>query len=127
VESQTAEDLKPFFSDLRSVFDVNDWNEVRNTLDMGIVYWHDEGDKRAMIVLPEEKTALLAALEADARAGLLAQSDWYHGYAGSVASLDLTWISADQDGIGRSRTEFITIYGDCVNTCTFLESLREKE
>ena len=126
VESQTAESLRPFFSDLRSVFDINDWNEVKDTLEMGIVYWHnDEGDKRTQIFLPEEKTALLEALEADSEAGLLAQSDWYHGMNGSVASLDITWRSADQDGIIRARTEFITIYADSVNTCAFLETLDE--
>ena len=124
-ESKTKENLRPFFSDLRSVFDVNDWTEVKNTMDTGIVYWHEEGDKRAMIMLPEEKAELLAALEADGEAGLLVQSDWYHGLEGSVASLDITWRSADQDGIIRTRNEFITIYSDCVNTCAFLEKLKD--
>ena len=125
VESQTAENLKPFFSDLRSVFGVNDWNEVKDTMDIGIVYWHsDEDSKEVQIFLPEEKAELLAALEADAEAGLLVQSDWYHGLEGSVASLDITWRSADQDSIIRTRNEFITIYSDCVNTCAFLETLK---
>ena len=44
---------------------------------------------------------------------------------GSIASLDITWRSADQDGILRARTEFITIYADSVNTCAFLETLDE--
>ena len=125
VESQTAENLRPFFSDLRSVFNVSDWSEVKESLDDASVYWHnDEEHQNVQLFLQEEKNGLLAALEADAEAGLLAQSDWYHDINTSAASLEITWRGVDQDGILRTHSEFITIYADCTHTCAFLETLK---
>jgi hypothetical protein len=124
--SQAAENLRPYFSDLRSVCGVNDWKEVKDNLDSSMVYWYsDEERKNTQLFLAEDRAALLAALEADAEAGLLAQHDYYHSFQDAVASLEITWRVEEQNGYGNIRTEFLTIYADCVNTCAFLEGLED--
>lgn len=124
VESQTEENLQSFFSDVRSVFDVNDWNAVKENLENVWVYRYDDEEKdQTQLFIQEEKDGLLAALEADAKAGTLAQHGNFHKNQDQLASLDITWHERDQDGLPRTRNAFITIYTDCVNTIAFLESL----
>ena len=124
IESATAENLRPYFSDLRSVFGVNDWSEVADNMTYGRIYWcEDRLDTE--IYWSEQKAGLLEALEADAQAGVLAQNDWYHGNDGFVANLSLEWTAKGEDGQLRDRYEMITIYADCVNTCAFLETLTD--
>ena len=124
VESQTEENLQSFFSDVRSVFDVNDWNAVKENLENVWVYRYDDEEKdQTQLFIQEEKDGLLAALEADAKAGTLAQHGNFHKNQDQLASLDIIWHERDQDGLPRTRSAFITIYTDCVNTIAFLESL----
>ena len=122
-ESTAAENLRPYFSDLRSVFGVNDWSQVRDHMTYGRIYWQEERLDTELF-WPDEQERLLEALEADAQAGLLAQNDWYHGINSFVANLSMEWTELDEEGFPRTRNEIITIYDDCVHTCAFLETLK---
>lgn len=123
-QSEAAENLRPFLSDTRSVFAVNDWQQVKDDL-MG-VHVYPAADKESFEISDANlQQALLNAIEADCKAGNFAQHDYFHRYQEYVAGIDITWKT---DSTGRSpnaRNEHVIVYADCVNTVAFLESLEK--
>lgn len=121
--SETAENLRPFLSDTRSVFATNDWQQVKDSLYMVHVY--PTGDGPSIELYDEEQMqALLAAIEADCKAGNFAQHDYFHKDQEYVAGIDITWeITPMGSRSPDSRNEHVIVYADCVNTVAFLETL----
>ena len=122
-ESQAAEAMKPFFSDVRSVFDTDDWQYVKNAVMQVQFYTYDKNE----FVEFNGKTkmqGLLEAIEADCLAGNMAQHQHYHRDQEELYSLDITWrVDREENSGADARTEHIQIYADCENTLAFLESL----
>ena len=122
-ESPVAEAVKPFFNDVRSVFDTDDWEYVKNAVEYVQFYAYDK-DYSVYIDDKTQMQGLLAAIEADCLEGNMAQHQYYHRYQEEVGSMDITWrIERDKNTGADARTEYIQIYEDCVNTVAFLETL----
>ena len=127
-QSQTAEELRPYFSDLRSVMATEDWTQIRDNVDYVNVYFY--GSEEVKDVTLEDLTQiqeLLKALEADAQAGNLAQHSYFHRYQEQVAAIDLNWNvvynQTDNGEISKPGSRHVAIHEDCVNTVAFLETL----
>ena len=128
-ESQVAEELRPFFSDLRSVLAVQDWNQIRDDVDYVNVYFYSfEEVKDVTLTDLAQIQELLKAIEADAQAGNLAQHSYFHRYQEQVAAIDLNWNAVynqtDNGEISKPGSRHVTIHEDCVNTVAFLETLK---
>ncbi len=122
--SDMATDLRMFLSDPRSVFEVNDWPALKETLDVAVVYLMDDGSKGKEIRDPAALGQLIAAIEADCTAGLMAQHDYYHLRQEYVGGIEFT-VPIKQTNQGAvARGAYISIYEDCVNTVAFLETLQ---
>lgn len=128
-ESQIAQELKPFFSDVRAALSTDDWDRVRDTVEYVQIYFYyandilDINDRAQM-------QGLLDAIQADAQAGTLAQHDFYHRYQEQVASIDVTWNMVyayrDNGEISGTVTDHVRIFEDCVNTVAYLNSLKSE-
>ena len=130
VESRTAEDLRPFFSDPRSVLNVDDWQQVKASVESLCVY--GRGDQEPTDIYdPETIGKLLSAMEADCYAGTFTQHDYFHTGMDYVAGIDInwkehTWEKVNGD-ITRRYGEHVVVYEDSVHVAAFLETLTEKE
>lgn len=124
-QSEAAENLRPFLSDPRSVFAVNDWQQVKDDL-MG-VYVYPAADKESFEISDANlQQALLNAIEADCKAGNFAQHDYFHRYQEYVAGIDITWkIPSTGSRSPDARNEHVIVYEDCVNTVAFLKTLEK--
>ena len=124
-KSETAEKLRPFFSDMRSVFSTGDLSRVKTTLDSVYIWLNGEGESVEIYNLLTQQE-LIAAIEADCKAGAMAQDNCYHMNQESVGYIDLSWTTVWDDGKAQgTRHEDIVVYADCVNTRAFLETLEE--
>ena len=126
--SKTAENLNAFLSDPRSVFHVDDWQQVKDTVKYVCVYW--AGEKLPTEIYDTETiAALLAAIEADCKAGNFTQHDYFHTAVDYVAGIDINWTReadpADREngGIPVSRGNHVIVYADSLNTAAFLKTL----
>ena len=126
VQSQTMEELRFFFSDPRSVFSVTDYPQMKENLRDITVYWGDK-DEATILYADTQMQALLAAVEADCKAGNMGQHAYFHGEDDYVGDIDINWNAVYKMGemgeISGIRSDYVTIYKDCVNTIAFLESL----
>jgi len=125
-KSETLEELRPFFSDLRSLLAVNDWEEVKSNMRDIVVYRHDK-DGYNELFTDAQKEALFAAIEADSKAGTLVQHSCFHENENVVAGIDLTWDItyklSDMGEISGTRGYHIVVFEDSINTLAFLETL----
>jgi hypothetical protein len=125
-EGQIMEDLRQFFSDPRAMLNVSDWAQVKSTLKEVVLYQHDK-DGYTEILTDSQKQALLAAIEADCRAGNMVQHGLFHKDQNTVAGIDLAWDAISKVGdigtISYTRGYHIVVYKDCVNTLACMESL----
>lgn len=124
-ESEAAQALRPFLSDVRSVFSSGDLAQVRNTLDR-VYIWLSEEEKSVEFYGPAVCQELLAAIEADCLAGTMAQERCYHLHQEDVGCIELSWTAKWDGGKGSgTRYEDVFVYEDSVHTKAFLESLAE--
>ena len=126
VQSQTMEELRFFFSDPRSVFSVTDYPQMKENLRDITVYWGYK-DEETILYTDTQMQALLAAVEADCKAGNMAQHAYFHGEDDYVGDIDINWDAVYKMGemgeISGIRSDYVTIYKDCVNTIAYLETL----
>ena len=125
-ESQTAEELRPFFSDPRSVFNVDDWESLKDSVANLCVYWR--GDNLPTDIYdPEQVEALMNAIEADCYAGTFTQHDYFHTGMDYVAGIDVQWnenlVEKVNGDIAQRYGEHVVVYEDSVHVAAFLESL----
>ena len=121
--SPAAEAVKPFFNDVRAVFDTADWEQVKNALMQVQLYTYYDNDI-ITIQGEEQMQGLLAAMEADCREGNMTQHHHYHRDQNQIYSIDVTWgIERDENTGADARNEHINIYEDCAHTISYLESL----
>ena len=124
-ESETVEALNAYFSDLRHVFDTDDWELLKENMQHINVYLRG-GDQDQEITDPQQRQALFAALEADCKAGTMAQHDYFHSGQEYVGAVDIAWKVLKTNRYGEiTKGETVLIYEDCVNTRAFLESLEK--
>ena len=120
--------LNPLFSDFRSVFTVSDPQKVKDTLHDVVIYYANGADY-VEFSDHAQKQALLAAIEADCKAGTMAQHDYFHTSDEIGASLEITWSEVVKDGnageISEIRGSHLIIYTDAVNTMAFLKTLTQ--
>ena len=122
-DGQMAAMLKPFFNDVRSVFDTDDWEYVKNAV-MQVQFYTYDKNEFVEFNGKAQMQGLLEAIEADCLAGNMAQHQYYHRDQEELYSLDITWsIERDKNTGADARTEHIQIYADCTNTIAFLETL----
>ena len=122
-ESDTAEDLSVFLSDVRAIFHISDWQEIVENVRE--IQYHKNGDGSEYIDLnPDQQKAVLEAIRLDAEAGNMAQPSNLHRNETTVAFLDIMWMAQMTGGEG-SRWEMARVFTDCENTLAFLESLEE--
>ena len=128
-ESQVAESMKFFFSDVRSAFAVGDWSLVRDHVTSAQIYSYTYEDYKELYLEDREQMQqLLDAILADSQAGNLAQHDHFHPDQEQVAGIEIAWdmefIRKENGSISNHRSRHISIYEDCVNTVAFLEKLQ---
>ena len=125
VSSPVMAELETFFSDPRSVFAVDDYQKVKKNIHSISVYTLG-GDKHVELDSDAQMQTLLAAIEADCKAGLMAQHDQFHPSYDYTAGIDINWndiYKMSQMGeISGYRGEHVVVYGDCVNTLACLEA-----
>ena len=128
VQSQTMEELRFFFSDPRSVFSVTDYQQMKENLRDITVYWGDK-DEATILYADAQMQELLAAIEADCKAGNMGQHAYFHGEDDYVGDIDISWNAVYKVGelgdISGIRSDYVTLYKDCVNTIAYLESLEQ--
>ena len=120
-QSNTAEALKPFFSDPRMVFKVDDWGVLKGSVRWVTGYPINSNDSIELRE-PEQMDALMEAIEADCQAGTFAQHDYFHVNRNYTGSLEIGW----EHALGNSA-EYVVVYDDCVNTYAFLKTLTENQ
>lgn len=129
VESRAMEQLRPFLSDIRSVLSVTDFEQVRANVENITVYYHG-GDDYIEISDHAWQQELIAAIEADSKAGTMIQHSFFHGEEDTVASVDISWSFIYKvTGVGDisgTRGNHIAVYKDCAHTLAFLETLLKK-
>ena len=118
-QSDTAEELKPFFSDPRMVFRVDDWGALKGSV-RWIISYPIKSEKSIELRDPEQMAAVLDAVEADCKAGNFAQHDYFHVNRNYTGSMEIGW----EHALGNSA-EYVVVYDDCINTYAFLETLLE--
>ena len=126
--SKTAEDVKWMLSDMRAVFSAEDTQAIWDTVDYVHIYRLGEshGNSDLEIKDPQQKQALLKAIQADCAAGNFAQHDYFHLECEQVSALDITWEATWDSGKAKgTRSEYLAIYADCTNVIAFLETLEE--
>ena len=124
--SQTAENLRPFFSDPRSVFNVDDWQQLKDSVASLCVYWR--GDKLPTeLYTPELVEGLMNAIEADCYAGTFTQHDYFHTGMEYLVGIDVQWnenlVEKVNGDIARRYGEHVVAYEDSVHVAAFLETL----
>ena len=120
-QSDTAESLKPFFSDPRMVFRVEDWGALKGSV-RWVISYPINSESRIELREPEQMDALMAAIEADCEAGTFAQHDYFHTNRNYTGSMEIGW----EHALGNSA-EHVVVYDDSVNTYAFLETLQENQ
>lgn len=126
-ESKTVEELNDYFSDLRQVFDSDEWENVKNSAKIVDVYLR-EGTRSIEITDPQQRQALFEALEADSKAKTLAQHDYFHPGQEYVGTVDIAWEILKSTEYGAITTgRSLSIYEDSLNTRAFLEALQENQ
>lgn len=124
-QSKTAGELNHYFSDLRQVFDTDDWQQLKENVEFVDVYLRGSSYD-INITDPHKIDALFAAIEADSKAKTMAQHDYFHWDQEYVGAVHIAWKVLKSTEHGTiTRGESISIYEDCVNTQAFLESLEE--
>lgn len=128
VQSQAMEGLKTFFSDPRAVFSVTDYQQMKENIRDVTVYW---ADKDEMILYSDARQQeLMAAIEADCKAGTMGQHASFHGDDDYVADIDINWNAVYKMGqmgdISGIRGDYVIVYKDCINTVAYLEDLLEE-
>ena len=119
--------IVPFFSDMRSVLAVDDWERIRENMDYVNVYFHSYEEVKDVVLTDlAQIQQLLKAIEADAQAGNMAQHSYFYRYQEQVASVDLNWNmvynQTDNGQIAKPGRRHVTIHAGCVNTVAFLET-----
>lgn len=123
--SKTAGELNDYFSDLRQVFDTDDWQQLKENVEFVDVYLRGSSYD-INITDPRKIDALFAAIEADSKAKTMAQHDYFHWDQEYVGAVHVAWKTLKSTEHGAiTRGESVSIYKDCVNTRAFLESLEE--
>ena len=120
--SEMAKDLAVFFSDPRAATCFGDWAWLKENLEYAYVYESD-GDMNMDILDPKKLEMLMAAMEADCKAGTFAQHDYFHQQQ-TVYSMQLGWEPEAEAG-DVTVGSYLLIYEDCVNTVAFLNELRD--
>ena len=124
-KSETVGALNDYFSNLRHVFGTDDWEELKKNTEVVNVYLRG-GSLDLDITDSQQRKALFAALEADCKAGTMAQHDYFHPGQEYVGAVDIAWKTLKSTQYGMiTKGEVVTIYEDCVNTRAFLETLEE--
>ena len=124
-KSETVGALNDYFSELRHVFGTDDWEELKKNTEVVNVYLRG-GSLDLDITDSQQRKALFAALEADCKAGTMAQHDYFHPGQEYVGAVDIAWKTLKSTQYGMiTKGEVVTIYEDCVNTRAFLETLEE--
>jgi hypothetical protein len=122
------EGLKTFFSDPRAVFSVTDYQKMKENIRDITLYWGIEDE---MILYSDaQQQELMAAIEADCKAGTMGQHAFFHGDDDYVADIDINWNAVYKMGqmgdISGIRGDYVIVYKDCINTVAYLEDLLEK-
>ena len=120
-QSDAAENLRIFFSDPRAVFRVQSWDTVKDSV-RWITGYPSNSEKMIELRDPKQMEALMAAIEADCKAGNFAQHDYFHINRNYTVGLEIGW----EHALGNSA-EYVVVYEDSVHTCAFLETLLEKQ
>lgn len=123
-ETEVAESISGYLSNVHSIFLTNDWEEVKATADYIRVY--PQGDGMNVLEFNDDAQiqALLEAIEADCEAGTLAQHDYLHVGEELVAGIDVTWTHTYEDGKNwLTRGQYLMVYENCENLIAFLETL----
>ncbi len=125
--SQLADQLEPFFSDVRSVFSTEDWEQVKATVEEVRIYnWETDGID--LMLNDAQSQALLTALEQDCAAGLMAQHEYYHIGQEYLISIEIYWSAKSIDGYPTVlRSEHISVYEDSIYIKAFLEELLQTQ
>ena len=126
-QSNTAEELNDYFSNLRRVFGGDDWDSIKQNAKYINVYLQ-EGAFGYDITDPQQIQSLFAALEADSAQKTMAQNEYFHLGEDYVATVDIAWEILKSSDMGDiTRGESVAIYTDCVNTRAFCETLLEND
>ena len=124
-QSETVEELNAYFSDLRHIFATDDWELLKENTQYIDVYLRG-GAQDLDITDSQQRQALFAALEADCKAGTMAQHDYFHPGREYVGAVNIAWKALKTTQYGEiTKGETVSVYEDCVNTRAFLESLEK--
>ena len=119
-QSPAVQDLKLFFSDVRSLFCTNDWAQVQNTVYIAHI-WLKEMDEEITVNDPAALQALLSAIEADSQNGSLGLAS-YDSAQEYVGGMDIYWTAPGDSG---THTTYLEISGNCTNILAFLQTQSE--
>lgn len=115
-QTETAENLSRYLSNVHSIFMTNDWQMVKECTDHIRIYPQGDGMNSVEITDKEQIRQILEAVKADCEAGTLAQHDYLHPDEEYLAGMDVTWIWLASDGNNRiTRGEYVTVYEKCEN------------
>ena len=123
-QTETADKLNTYLSNVHSVFRTNDWEAVKTNTDSIVIYTYADGREPVFINDRETIRTLLQAVEADCEAGTLAQHDYLHPGEESVAFMDVQWLFVAADGNNRiTRGDDVVVYQTCENLTEILKTL----
>ena len=109
VESEIAEDLSRYFSDIQMMLHTNeDWEAMKANIESICIEWHDEYWGTSAFYTQEERMeTILNALEADCLAGNMAQSGGFYNYE-TVGTIEINW-KDDRS----NRVDYLDIFAGC--------------
>ena len=127
-ETETADNLSVYLSNVHSLFSINDYEQVKNTADYIRIYPTVAYSDILEIQDAATIQVVLDAIYADCQAGTMAQHENLHSGVEQVAGVDITWTHVSEDGKARlTRGDYIMVFEDSVNVKALLETLTEKE
>lgn len=121
--TETADNLRAYLSNVRSIFMTNDWEAVKANTEAILIYPHADGKEPVDIADKEVIQALLEAVKADCEAGNLAQHDYLHPDEEYVAVMDILRIHVSSKGDQITRGDDVIVYESCENLNKILKSL----
>ena len=123
-ETEVAENISRYLSNVHSIFKTNDWQMVKDRTDYIRIHPQSDGMNPVEITDGETICQLLDAIKADCEAGTLAQHDYLHPEEKYLAGMEVNWIWVSGDGNNRiTRGEYITVYENCENLNNILSAL----
>lgn len=123
-QTETADKLNTYLSNVCSVFMTNDWETVKANADSITIYTYADGNEPVVITDREKIRTLLDAIEADCEAGTLSQHDYLHPGEDYVAVMDVQWIFVSSDGNNMiTRGDDVVVYKDCENLTEMLRTM----